>query len=392
MKIGILTLHRPCNFGANLQAYSSYRYFTSLGYDVKVIDYVRVTDANYKCKVSIEQYKAHQYFIENNLPLTAQCTSAESLANVVEQEHFDMIFIGADAIWRKPNDNYIYFAKWLFETPSISETRVCSLSAAHMGLGFQDLDAEGKNEIRRCLEKFHYITVRDTWTQYVINRDIFAGEAFVKNVNPDPVFNLSNLLPSIEWLSQGINPKEYILMSLSNNWGVGKSGILRKIWFNHFKRMVNRRGYKLIELPIPEGKSGMPFDYCVDYPIDPLQWFLWIKNARGFCGLRFHAIVSSISNGTPFFSIDSYCPNSKKRYLLDLIGLHSKANSNDQRSKIRNLLEGSPFEANRCGGSVEFVSPRYVLNRILGCKESEIIQLRDRNLSVFRTNIENALR
>ena len=32
MKIGILTFHRPSNFGANLQAFSSYRYLTSWGY------------------------------------------------------------------------------------------------------------------------------------------------------------------------------------------------------------------------------------------------------------------------------------------------------------------------------------------------------------------------
>ena len=51
MKIGILTFHRPANFGANLQAYCSMCYLRSLGYEAKVIDYVRAGDLEYRKQV-----------------------------------------------------------------------------------------------------------------------------------------------------------------------------------------------------------------------------------------------------------------------------------------------------------------------------------------------------
>ena len=59
MKIGILTFHRPANFGANLQAYSTYTYLSSLGYDVKVIDYVKAANIKhgfYKSRPMLMKY------------------------------------------------------------------------------------------------------------------------------------------------------------------------------------------------------------------------------------------------------------------------------------------------------------------------------------------------
>ena len=38
-KIGVLTVHKNTNYGANLQAFASSTYLDKLGYDCKVIDY-----------------------------------------------------------------------------------------------------------------------------------------------------------------------------------------------------------------------------------------------------------------------------------------------------------------------------------------------------------------
>ena len=113
MKIGILTFHRPSNFGANLQAFSSASYFSSLGHTVKIIDYTRTGDLAYKKSVDEQQFLAHQQFVEQRLPLTQQVFDEMGLCEVVRTEQFDSILIGADAVWRAPQDNCIYFAKWL---------------------------------------------------------------------------------------------------------------------------------------------------------------------------------------------------------------------------------------------------------------------------------------
>lgn len=388
MKIGILTFHRPANFGANLQAYCSMCYLRTLGHEVKVIDFVRAGDIGYKKSVDVKQYEAHKCFVETCLSLTRQITAPEDLSRVVEEEHFDAIVVGADAVWRSSNDANIYFAEWLFENSKLSRIPVVSISPAHMGNGFTSISEEKRAVIKKCLSQFKYITVRDEWTKEVINRDLFEGKEFIKYVNPDPVFTMYRNVNKEKWDSRGRKEKGYYLMSLPKNWADGgKLAMKKKKWFAELKKYVNQAGYELIELPIPEGKSGMPFDFTVDYPIDPLQWFLWIKNAKAFCGLRFHAIVSSISSGTPFYSMDSYGDNSRISQILDVVGLHKIARKRDKRSKIYNLLKGSSFEEYRCNALIEFQSARKVFNMLENTSSEDVLKLRNINLAIFEKNM-----
>ena len=223
MKIGILTFHRPANFGANLQAYSSMCYLSSLGHEVKVIDYVRQTDFDYKNKVDIRQYEAHKHFVEVRLSLTKQITTDEDLCRIVKEEAFDAIVIGADAVWRSPKDNNVYFAEWLFKNKDIKDVAVASISPTHMGNGYCNISDDKRKAIHECLSKFKYITVRDAWTKEVVNRDIFIGDSFVRNINPDPVFTLYRFINDEQWNNCGQKSKGYYLMSLHKNWvNVGK--------------------------------------------------------------------------------------------------------------------------------------------------------------------------
>ena len=393
MKIGILTYHRPSNFGANLQAFASYRYLAALGHQVKVIDYVRQKDIAYKKDVDRSQYEAHKCFVESRLPLTRQVTTEHELCKVVMEEELDTIVIGADAVWRKPEDGGIYFAKWLFDNEVLSQkVSVVSLSAAHMGMGFATMSAELREKIKSCLKQFKYISVRDSWTRDVINRDLFQGQEYVTHINPDPVIQLYRHVDSSLWEDKGLRDKGYVLMTLPAHWGESsKLSRIRRNWFCTFKKMVNQSNLRLVELPIPEGKSGMPFDYTIDYPIDPIQWFLTIGHARAFCGLRFHAIMSCIAQGTPFYSMDSYGANSRLTLLEDMLGLHALARKNDKMSKIRNLLLNTSFEQYRTGAYIEFESPKHILQKLLAVQQSDIIALRDSLENTFATNISAML-
>lgn len=392
MRLGILTFHRPCNFGANLQAYATVRFFQSLGHQMKVIDYVREADQNYRFVVDSKQADAHAAFIETRLPLTNQVSDEGGLRSVVREEAFDAILIGSDAVWRKPQDNNIYFAQWLFEDLQISSIPVASISPSHMGNGFQSCAKEQTDSIRRCLEHFKYVAVRDSWTRNVINQDIFGGDSFIQNITPDPVFMLPKLLKDEEWDNRGHKYQKYILATFDKDWSKSpKRGWLRRLWFNSFKKAVNNAGFELLELPIPEGKSGLFFDDCIDYPINPIQWFLWIQNARGFIGIRFHAIVSCIASGTPFYSIDSYCDNSFKNSLLTMFGFRKIARANDQRSKIRNLLLDTKFENYRTGDCIEFENPRHILHQILECPKEDIQKLGDSCRARFKLNMQDLL-
>ena len=171
MKIGILTSHTPYNFGANLQAFASSQYMISLGHDVRIIHYKPVTI--YKKIVPKEQWCGHDNFINNQLPLTTLATNEEDLVNIVVKEKFDGIIVGADAVWSyAPRHTKIpvYFMDWLFQSNKICNIPVASMSVAHMGKGFLHLDNYKLEQVRNAIDNFSYITVRDKWTQRVINK------------------------------------------------------------------------------------------------------------------------------------------------------------------------------------------------------------------------------
>lgn len=391
MKIGIFTFHAPCNFGANLQAYSSYCFFLNFGHEVNIINYLRKNDYEYENKVPKEQYYAHQRFIQEKLPLTELVSTVEELRLLVKNKGFDLIIVGADAVWRYKNGELTYFMEWLFRDKMIANIPVVAMSAAHMGNGFKRIPVKQRIAIKDCLSQFKYISVRDFWTMKIINRDIFKGQEFVRILNPDPVFLLDKYVQE-DWLNGGIKSKSYFLMTLPKNWlSHSRKEQKRRRWFNEFKNIVKGQGYQLIELPLPEGISGMDFDYTIPYPIDPLQWFLWIKNARAFCGLRFHAIVSSFASGTPFFSIDSYGSVSLISRILTEVGLYKIARLLDTNSKIRNLLKPTPFAANRVTRDIENVKPYILFCQLESMEINVIEEVREVHIELFEKNMSEML-
>lgn len=374
MKIGILTYHRPCNFGANLQAFASSQYLSKLGHDVKVIDFVRERDITYSGIVPDIQYQKHRKFVEERLPLTRMARTEEELRQITREEKFDLVLVGADAVWSATGNYRIFFCKWLFDDQELNKhLKVASMSPADMGGGYAKLPEETKQDIRACLEQFSHVTVRDNWTKKAINNQIFNRRDFVKTVIPDPVSLINELVETEKWNSYGLEQKKYVVMTLTTDWI--KSRRLKKHrvkWFRLFKKQINDAGFKLVELPLPDGPSGLGFDLTLPLPFDCIQWYLTLKNAKAYCGIRFHAIVCCIAAGVPFYSLDTYCKRPQWVALLDVLGLHSFARRFDEKSKIQNLLYGSEFQSFR-SANLEFESPINVARKILYCSMASVM-------------------
>ena len=144
-------------------------------------------------------------------------------------------------------------------------------------------------------------------------------------------------------------------------------------------------------MPIPEGPSGLHFDFTVPYPIDPIQWYLWLKNACGFVGQRYHAIVSCIASGTPFISIDTYGCSSVFVRAINKFGYYNAAKLFDQRSKIYNLLDCTDFEKNRFHSSLQHVPPEKVLSLIEEFSTYDVNKLQDELNIRYEANMENLI-
>ncbi|MCD6398551.1 MAG: polysaccharide pyruvyl transferase family protein, partial [Candidatus Aenigmarchaeota archaeon] len=390
MNIGILTSHTPYNFGANLQAFASSQYILSLGHDVKIIHYKPVDNIDiYKKIVPKEQWCGHDNFINYRLPLTALATNEEDLVNIVVKENFDGLIVGADAVWRYPPESTripVYFMDWLFKSNKICNIPVASMSVAHMGKGFLHLDHHKFEQVRNAIDKFSYITVRDKWTQRVINKHLFKGHNRVVHLNPDPVFIIDAFIQDT-WDNKGLvkDDQNFILLTLPKN------SCRLKHWLSKFKQYANRKRFLVGELPLPQGVSGLDFDFLVPYPIDPIQWYLWLKNANGFAGLRFHAVVSCITTGTPFYSIDSYGSSSLYIWILNKLGFYKLGRAFDYNSKIYNLLKDTTFQKNRIHGNIANISPRKVLDLLMQFHQAELLLQKEKLVNLFENNLKSIL-
>ena len=70
MKIGLFTYFAGCNFGENLQVYTSQQFFRSIGHEVWVINYRKDSIPYHYERYPIEQAVAHKSFVEKRLNLT----------------------------------------------------------------------------------------------------------------------------------------------------------------------------------------------------------------------------------------------------------------------------------------------------------------------------------
>ena len=240
MYIGILTYHAPANFGANLQAYTSCRFFISLGHKVKIINYQAEDDIN-KTYCDSRQIEGHNHFINNVLPVTELVYSGEEIYELVKKEGFDIIAVGADAVWNNPSYERlsVFFCKWLFGTDLEQKVKVIALSPAFMGASYKGLTEEQKNEFRNCLLNFTCINARDEWTRHVINTEII-GNVYIKLVNPDPVFNLNDYCDAL-WKCENpiIKSKKFFILSLTAGIRNSTHPFLQKRKEHWVKRLKN---------------------------------------------------------------------------------------------------------------------------------------------------------
>lgn len=376
MKIGILTYHSACNFGANLQILSSVGYLRNRGFEPFVInyeaeDYVRF----YQCNTPSDVYNAYEQFRKMYMPLSKHCSSAEDIAQVVEQENVEAIIIGSDAVAQ----HHSFLERCVFPTRKIVSVRsmtkdrlfpnpfwgtfvdhlrkplpMALLSASSQDSNYRLFTPALKKQMWMCLQKFSFVSARDEWTQKMY-KSISGGKLDVE-VTPDPVFafnnNCATLIPTKEEiLNKFCLPEKYVLLSFLNSQTVS----LR--WLEEFQSLAEQQGISCVALPFPQ---GLKFQHCLRYeissPLLPLDWYALIKYSQGYVGHNMHPIVVSLHNANPFFSFDNYGMRKLNGLWID-----------DSSSKIKHILTLSGLHENRVSclrRSFSPPKPQFVFERL----------------------------
>lgn len=208
--------------------------------------------------------------------------------------------------------------------------------------------------MKSSILNFSYISVRDDWTQKMI--EYLTDGEIVPDITPDPVFafnyNASHLVSSKEdILSRYGIPDNYMILSFKGQKSVNQD------WIDKFQALANGQGLACVKLPYADAPVFGNIQYSVGDALNPLEWYALIKYSKGYIGNNMHPIVTSITNGVPFFSFDNYG-----------IPIIDGKWTNGESSKIYHILKQADLLENRVytlGQEYSPTEPVDTLNAIL---------------------------
>lgn len=346
MNIGILTYYRVANFGANLQAVSTYHYLKNNGHAPLFILYESdETASNFRERqAGGSQKEEHIRFVDAAIPSQSyRCHNADDINRVIDEYGLDAIIIGSDAVLqhhplrsrikrgrRKP----FYVEKMTPERIFPNCFWGCGLSdkvpMAMMSVSSQNSEygyfgSRLTREMTEALSRMRYLSVRDSWTRDMV-ASITQGR-ITPPVTPDPVFafngNAGFLVPGEESLREkyGLPPK-YVLVSLLHQ-------DLDICQMEELKKEFDKHGMRCVAFPMPVGiRFKHPFEQEIGIPLPVMDWYGLIKHASAYVGSNMHPVIVSLHNGVPCHSIDYWGTT-------DFWGNHS----DDGSSKVAHILE-----------------------------------------------------
>lgn len=324
MNIGILTYHWVSNFGANLQTLSTYKYIENTGHNPIIINWIpEDLEKSYDNNVLACQNEIHKQFAKDSyINITNICRNSIDIANEIEKNNIQKIFIGSDAVFTNipkldryrlskrgivcikpksdcnfPNPFWGDFTSFLKKPIDIF-----AISASAQNMQYKKiLFKKERDSYGYALKKFKNITVRDIWTQNMV-KYVTHGE-IIPNITPDPVFGFEqNVNPQkIDYVNKRLNINtKYVLFSA---W----STINDNEWILKLEKLFEEKGLVVVGLPKTTMKTfHSPLKYNLEFPISPLEWYDAIKYSCGYIGELMHPILVSLHNSVPIFSFDTY--------------------------------------------------------------------------------------
>lgn len=321
MRIGIYTIHHVNNFGAMLQAYATQKALTNAGIESEFVDLypieLELFNKYYFPRTSlkniikniltvlnpkIKQKRRNFSTFHKKFKISKRYYSAEELFQT--PPIYDIHLVGSDQVWnieRGLSNKNPYFLNFL----PVEAIRISYASS----FGSENIRLENKDLLKNYLEKFKYLSVRESSAVDIIKK--YTGLDAIQVM--DPTFLISNK----EWKELAGNTPlikgEYIVAY----------GFSDKIKTNLFIKNIKER----LNLPI----IGMsvspyhPFDYDIFYQeAGPIEFLNLIKYAKLVITESYHGAAFAIHFRKDFLVAKHSTRNTRLESMLSLIGLHER--------------------------------------------------------------------
>ncbi len=307
MKIGILTFHKPINYGAFLQSFSfSEKLSTLFPDEVEIIDYVASDESsrimiNVLCDIKHYGIKTGFWYNIKKINAFKKSYSRLSLSKKNKfkdlkelysyiDNNYDILIIGSDAVFNWKQNGYPSAFIPLYD---FKKCKVVTYAASVHGLRYLEEARTQMEECATAFEKMKLIGVRDANTEKFVT---YCND----NVKPVHCCDPTLFIDKKRIKSLAENYKERILKThkcdLRKKYMVvmmPKSEMVKKI------REKYSDEYQIITLFNPLADA----DYYL-YDLTPFEWAAVLSEAAVVVTSYFHGCLLSLVQGTPAVAID----------------------------------------------------------------------------------------
>lgn len=319
-KIGIATVYKNTNYGANLQAFATYKYVTALGYKVNLLDYYSTSASllswlykswsNEKNKTIARKIKLgtalllsigwkHRRLKNFNNFRKKYTTIISTGANSKStQSDLDTVICGSDQIWNPTITNGVN--PFFFGEINGVKKRV-SYAAS---MGKTALQPNEEEQIKKLVLDLDYCSVREENTAKYLS-DLTGRD--IQTVC-DPVF----LLEKEDYQAVATKPlikQDYVLL-----YSVIHNDKLTSI----AKQYADSHGLQLVEICSSKDKNSKHKQICTYGPSEFLSCF---QHAKTIFTNSFHGTAFSIIFQKDFYIVDNKDGGSRIVNLLEKVDL-----------------------------------------------------------------------
>ncbi|MBR5527377.1 MAG: polysaccharide pyruvyl transferase family protein [Clostridia bacterium] len=320
MRIGILTFHKPINYGAFLQAFSlSQRLKKEFqGAEIEIIDYIAPKEKRQIYINILRDFKhsgisggiqsIKKYFVfrkaQKYLPLSDKYLCTDKLETLYSyiKERYDCLVIGSDAVfnWNQTRFPTAFIPDFDFGIP------VFTYAASVHGLKYYDVNSKMIEKCRSAFEKMSFVGVRDACTQNFIK---FCSPQTEPHFCCDPTLFID-------------------CDSIKSHAGDYSTRIRKKYNFSFDKKYIvfmapdsaltesiakkYKKDYTIISL----FKKSKYSDIFM-YDLDPFEWAMILRGAEATVTNYFHGTLLSLVQNTPTVVLDYSGYDNKYQGKLD---------------------------------------------------------------------------
>jgi len=328
MKISLITIKSPYNYGAILQCFATFEYLKKLNFDIQLINYYpkkTIEDKVFLRRIfvkllTISKRSKINKFNKTNLICTN--TYYKNFKELKEKPPIsDIYIVGSDQVWNsqlsRGNLDPVFFLDFVKNKKKISYAS---------SIGRNDVSVSELKIMKEFLKDFSHISVREESAKQLLESVGIKDVVVVL----DPIFLLKK--QDYEKFVKPIKYKKYLLIYSSE-----KNSIIEKLAQEISKKM----GLQIIEIGAFRSKYSNN-KYLQNIRVE--DFLSLIYYADFIITSSFHGTAFSILLNKEFISVESLIRGTRLKNIINIFGINERLILKEDNYILDNLLKPMDYK------------------------------------------------